>query len=340
MDAPAPPAKETLVPEPPEPPEPTVPVIGVPGDDRTLSDVLALVEGARSVRIARHGPLRATCNGELLAPARGSRYAFRELAVMKLAEIDEALGCARIHFEHREYRDGFDGTIELVAWVDVADLEPVVTRSTRLVDVAGTVFADEVHGIWLGPGLEIERLGEVGEWTEVSTPKIEPQRRGLVRSADLGVVFDRIWFEEKRQEHVHAQDKHAFMIHDAPGGRVLAEADYGSPISITDDHVEVVALDYNAPLAIIGFAPRSLLTEPTPVDEDIWGALETQSKRPKLKPDEVDVAAKTELYSVGGTRLGATRKRIRLSRGEQPGTVVVKTDWGSVVLVMEKQRAR
>lgn len=318
---------------------PGAPIVGVPEDDRSLSDVLVLHEGPRSVRIARHGPLRASCKGELLAPARGTRYAFPELAVMELAELDEANGCARIRIEECVYRSGPEGTIELLAWVDVTDLAPVVTRPTRLAAKPGTVFADEVHGRWLGPGLEVERLGTVGEWTEVRTPATKPERRGFVRSTDLGVVFDRLWFEEKLQESVEARDRQPLVVDYAPEGPPIAEIKSGSPITITDAHVELVDLDYDAPLAIIGYVPRDLVTEPEPVEMDVWGGLEITVDKSKLGADEVLVAAKTEVYSLGGTPLGVTRDELRLKRGDEPGTVVVETDWGSVVLVVKGEAA-
>lgn len=206
---------------------------------------------------------------------------------------------------------------------------------------AETVFADEVHGLWLGPGLEVERLGTVGEWTEVRTLATKPERRGFVRSADLGVAFDRLWFEEKRQESVGARDRQPFVVAYAPDGEAIAETTSGSPITITDAHVELVDLDYNAPLAVIGFVPRDLVTEPEPVETDVWGELAVTTAKSKLEPDEVLVAAKTEVFSLGGTRLGVTRDELRLKRGEDPGTVVVEMDWGRVVLVVkEKRRGR
>jgi hypothetical protein len=80
------------------------------------------------------------------------------------------------------------------AWVDVADLAAVVIRPTRLAPAPETVFEDQVHGMWLGNGLEIVQLREVGDWTEVRTPKTKPEHQmgeepgTVVLETDWGAV--------------------------------------------------------------------------------------------------------------------------------------------------------
>lgn len=321
------------------PPEPSPAFHGVPGDDRTLRDVLELTEGDRSVRVARHGALRATCKGELLTPGTNTTPILPILGVMELAELDEANGCARIRLDVAVYWGGVrEGVIDLTVWTSVEDLAPVVTRPTRLASAPATVFADEVHGVWLGPGLEVERLREVEGWTEVRTPTTKPQWRGFVRSEDLGLAYDPLVFEEKRPEVVYARDRLPITASYAPDGHPLAEIHNGSPITITDTHVELVDLDYNGPVAVIGFVPRALVTEPEPVDEDVWGGLgSTPGDEPPPKPNEMEVSAYMELVSRGGTPLGSPRSTVRLLKGSEPKTVVVDTKWGDLELVVRSK---
>ena len=314
---------------------------GVPGDNRTLRDVLEMTEGARSVRIVRYGALRATCKGEVLTAGRGTKPILPILGVIDLAELDEKSGCARIHLEIDVDRAGFQGEIDLSAWIDREDLALVVTRPTRLASTPGIVFADEVHGIWLGPGVEVERLREVEGWTEVRTPAPKRKWQGFVRTSDLGMAFDEIIFEEKRQELVRPRFERFVTATYAPDGRSLAELAGGSPITMTDTHLELVELDYNARVAVVGFVPRALATEPESVDEDVWGGLaSTEEPQPQPGPDELDVTADTELRSRGGTTLGSPRGPLRLRRGIRSQTVIVETMWGELELVVGQKAPR
>lgn len=333
---PAPVVAEAPAPEPPPAPR----AVGVRGDRRTLKNVLVISKGERSVRIARHGALRATCNGELLTPGSGSAPILPLLGVMELDELDEASGCARIDLEVRVYRNGLEGEIAMSAWVDVADLAPVVTRPTRLAEAPETVFEDGIHGLWLGNGLEVVRVRELGEWTEVRTPTTKPERHGFVRSADLGLAFDQMSFEARQRKAVHARDDQPLSLAYSPEGPPIAETSGGHPIKLTDAHVELADVDHDAPLAIIGFAPRSLVTEPKLVEEDVWGGLVGTGDGSELGPDEVDVDEGTELWSPGDTRLGKALDRVRLTMGEAPGTVVVETSWGPVAVVLKEPKRR
>lgn len=318
---------------------------GAPGDDRTLRDVLEIYEGPRSVRIVRYGALRATCNGELIAAgARSNTPPLPVLGVVDLVELDEKNGCARIHLELNAGRAGFRGELDLNPWIDREDLALVVTRPTRLVSTPGVVFADEVHGIWLGAGVEVEvePFRGVEGWSKVRTPAPKRKWEGFVRTSDLGLAFDELVFEEKQQEVVRPRVDHYVTATYAPDGRSLTEVDGGRPINTTETHVELVDLDFNARVAVIGFVPRALVTEPAPIDDqDVWGGLVINEKtQPQPGPDEMDVTADMVLLSRDGIPLGSPRGPLRLRRGARPQTVIVRTMWGELELVVDKKASR
>lgn len=226
--------------------------------------------------------------------------------------------------------------MDLDLWIDVATLQRVIIQPTRVVDTPSIVLEDEVHGLWLAPGIAIEPLQEsaMGSWSPVLVGAKEPFK-GFVATDALGLVFEQTVFEEMRKVAMPVRPGDPLTIRYSPtGGEIGTVRGLVDPVIAEGDAIEVVDLRDEG-MAAVGFVARDRLSDETADYEDVWDmAPGDESAVPPPNNNEIDVDAGRPLYDADGTQVGSTRDRVRLLRGDRPNSVRVRTSWGEVELLL------
>jgi len=320
---------------------------GQAGDTRALSDLLPATYEDVYLKLGRLGKVRSACGGEVVADG-GGRPAERFGTPVLVLEVDDARSCAKIRtLEHWSWMTKPDGTpdpvhvglVDFEIYVDLSDLDPVTTRFVRLAPSPTTVFADNVHGLWLAPGVRVT-MGEIRDSRTKVTAELKRETfTGWVENDSLGKTFRHGSASCERDARVRDTGATVWYSHDAspPIGDLRTEY-LVCRLGGVGSRVEVAQiLDADSLVWIVGYVEGSAITEPLPArdDGDVWGYMDEPAEASTPAPGMIPVPVGTPFYASSGAQIGKTRTAMRMRTGEAPGTVIVPTQWGNVEARLE-----